>query len=42
MKRVTPPVRPGGCGLHADFCGTPQDLQDFIIARDRAKERRQQ
>ena len=21
---------PGRCGLYFDFCGTPQDLQEFI------------
>ena len=28
---------PGDCGLYLDFCGTPQDLQDFIAAHDCAK-----
>ena len=30
---------PGACGLYFDFCGTPQDLNDFIAAHDCAKQR---
>lgn len=29
---------PGPCALYFDFCGTPQDLHDFITAHDCAKE----
>jgi len=25
---------PGDCGLYFDFCGTPQDLQEFISKHD--------
>ncbi len=25
---------PGDCGLYFDFCGTPQDLADFIDEHD--------